>query len=206
MLNVVHVADASNGNGTAGGVTCMCGFDGIHLKVRLEQDKVCLLVMIGVRADGTKELVALADGFRESSQSWADLLRSCRRRGMTAPVLAVGDGALGFWKALPEVFPDTREQRCRFHVSSNALAALPKSAHPGAKAALAEIHNAEDRDHALQAVKAFESDYGAKWPKAVAKITEHIDVLLAFYASASRVTRRSASLDYSSVIVDVNDT
>jgi putative transposase len=155
--------------------------DGIHLKVRLEQDKVCLLVMIGVRADGTKELVALADGFRESSQSWADLLRSCRRRGMTAPVLAVGDGALGFWKALREVFPDTREQRCWFHVSSNVLAALPKSAHPGAKAALAEIYNAEDRDHALNAVKAFEADYGAKWPKAVAKITERVDVLLAFY-------------------------
>ena len=131
--------------------------------------------------DGTKELVALADGFRESSQSWADLLRSCRRRGMTAPVLAVGDGALGFWKALREVFPDTREQRCWFHVSSNVLAALPKSVHPGAKAALAEIYNAEDRDHALQAVKAFEADYGAKWPKAVAKITEHADVLLAFY-------------------------
>ena len=123
--------------------------DGIHLKVRLEQDKVCLLVMIGVRADGTKELVALADGFRESTESWADLLRSCRRRGMTAPVLAVGDGALGFWKALREVFPATREQRCWFHVSSNVLAALPKSAHPGAKAALAEIYNAEDRDHAL---------------------------------------------------------
>ena len=97
--------------------------DGIHLKVRLEADKVCLLVMIGVRADGTKELVALADGFRESSQSWADLLRSCRRRGMAAPVLAVGDGALGFWKAVREVFPDTREQRCWFHVSSNVLAA-----------------------------------------------------------------------------------
>jgi putative transposase len=155
--------------------------DGIHLKVRLEADKVCLLVMIGVRADGRKELVALADGFRESSQSWADLLRSCRRRGMTAPVLAVGDGALGFWKAVREVFPDTREQRCWFHVSSNVLAALPKSAHPGAKAALAEIYNAEDRDHALKAVKAFDADYGAKWPKAVAKITEHIDVLLAFY-------------------------
>ena len=100
---------------------------------------------------------------------------------MTAPVLAVGDGALGFWKALREVFPATREQRCWFHVSSNVLAALPKSAHPGAKAALAEIYNAEDRDHALQAVKAFEADYGAKWPKAVAKITEHVDVLLAFY-------------------------
>ena len=100
---------------------------------------------------------------------------------MTAPVLAVGDGALGFWKALREVFPDAREQRCWFHVSSNVLAALPKSAHPGAKAALAEIYNAEDKDHALQAVKAFEADYGAKWPKAVAKITEHVDVLLAFY-------------------------
>jgi transposase-like protein len=131
--------------------------------------------------DGRKELVALADGFRESSQSWADLLRSCRRRGMTAPVLVVGDGALGFWKALREVFPDTREQRCWFHVSSNVIAALPKSAHPGVKGALAEIYNAEDRDHALEAVKAFEADYGAKWRKAVAKINEHVDVLLAFY-------------------------
>jgi transposase-like protein len=100
---------------------------------------------------------------------------------MTAPVLAVDDGALGFWKALREVFPATREQRCWFHVSSNVLAAMPKSAHPGAKAALAEIYNAEDREHALQAVKAFDTDYGAKWPKAVAKVTEHIDVLLAFY-------------------------
>jgi transposase-like protein len=88
---------------------------------------------------------------------------------------------LGFWKALREVFPDTREQRCRFHVSSNVLAALPKSAHLGAKAALAEIYNAEDRDRAMKAMKAFQSDYGAKWPKAVAKITKHTDVLLAFY-------------------------
>jgi putative transposase len=155
--------------------------DGIHLKVRLEQDKVCLLVMIGVRVDGSKELVALADGFRESAASWADLLRDCRRRGMRAPVLAVGDGALGFWKALREVFPETKEQRCWFHVGSNVLASLPKSAHPGAKAALAEIYNAEDKEHALAAVKAFEADYGAKFPKAVAKISEHVDVLLAFY-------------------------
>jgi transposase-like protein len=158
-----------------------CWVDGIHLKVRLEQDKVCLLVMIGVRADGKKELIALADGFRESSQSWADLLRDCKRRGMRAPVLAVGDGALGFWKALREVFPETKEQRCWFHVGGNVLAALPKSAHPGAKAALAEIYNAEDKDHAVKAAKAFAADYGAKWPKAVAKITEHLDVLLAFY-------------------------
>jgi putative transposase len=155
--------------------------DGIHLKVRLEQDKVCLLVMIGVRADGKKELVALTDGFRESSESWADLLRDCRRRGMRAPVLAVGDGALGFWKALREVFPETREQRCWFHVQGNILAALPKSAHPGAKKALAEIYNAEDKDHAIAAAKVFQADYGAKWPKAVAKVTENLDVLLAFY-------------------------
>jgi transposase-like protein len=155
--------------------------DGIHLKVRLEQDKVCLLVMIGVRVDGTKELVALSDGFRESSESWADLLRDCKRRGMRAPVLAVGDGALGFWKALRDVFPATREQRCWWHKLGNVLAALPKSAHPSARAALAEIYNAEDKDHALAAAKAFAADYGAKWPKAVAKITDDLDVLLAFY-------------------------
>lgn len=155
--------------------------DGIHLKVRLEQDKVCLLVMIGVRTDGRKELIALADGFRESTESWADLLRDCKRRGMAAPVLAIGDGALGFWAALRDVFPTTKEQRCWFHKTGNVLAALPKSAHPGAKKALAEITGAEDRDHALAAVKAFERDYGAKWPKAVAKITDELDVLLEFY-------------------------
>ena len=158
-----------------------CWVDGIHLKVRLEQDKVCLLVIIGVRADGTKELVALADGFRESSQSWADLLRDCKRRGMRAPVLAVGDGALGFWKALREVFPETIEQRCWWHKMGNVLNCLPKSAQPGARAALAEIYNAEDKDHALAAAKAFADLYGAKWPKAVAKITDDLDVLLAFY-------------------------
>src|SRR3546814_1008194 len=90
--------------------------------------KLCLLVMIGVRADGRKELVALSDGYRESTESWADLLRDCRRRGMRAPVLAVGDGALGFWRALREVFPETREQRCWFHKQANVLSALPKSA------------------------------------------------------------------------------
>ena len=155
--------------------------DGIHLKVRLEQDKLCLLVMLGVRADGRKELVALTDGYRESADSWADLLRDCRRRGMRAPVLAVGDGALGCWKAVREVFPDTREQRCWFHKQANVLAALPKSAHPGAIAAMREIAGAEDIDHAQVAVKAFELDYGAKFPKAVAKIVDDLDVLLEFY-------------------------
>jgi transposase-like protein len=155
--------------------------DGIHVNIRLEEHKLCLLVMIGVRADGRKELVALADGYRESVESWADLLRDCKRRGMRAPVLAAGDGALGFWGALREVFPETREQRCWFHKIGNVLAALPKSAHAGAKKALAEIWNAEDRRHALDAVTAFDAAYGAKFPKAVAKITEDVDQLLAFY-------------------------
>jgi transposase-like protein len=155
--------------------------DGIHVNIRLEEHKLCLLVLIGVRADGRKELIALADGYRESAESWADLLRDAARRGMRAPVLAVGDGALGFWNALREVFPGAREGRCWFHKTANVLAALPKSAHPGAKKALAEIWNAEDKPHALAAVKAFDAAYGAKFPKAAAKITEDLEELLAFY-------------------------
>ena len=155
--------------------------DGIHVNIRLEEHKLCLLVMIGVRADGRKELVALADGYRESTESWADLLRDCARRGMRAPVLAVGDGALGFWAALREVFPTTREQRCWFHKIANVLGALPKSAHPGAKKALVEIWNAEDRRHAQDAARAFAAAYGAKFSKAVAKITDDLEELLAFY-------------------------
>ena len=101
--------------------------------------------------------------------------------GCAAPVLAMGDGALGFWKALREVFPDTKEQRCWWHKLGNVLAALPKSAHPGAKAALAEVYNAEDKDHAIAAAKAFAADYGPKWPKAAAKVIDDLDVLLAFF-------------------------
>ena len=155
--------------------------DGIHLKVRLDQEKLCLLVMLGVRADGRKELVAITDGYRESCESWADLLRDCKRRGMTAPVLAVGDGALGFWKAVREVFPKTREQRCWFHKQANVLAGLPKSAHPAALAAIKDIYNAEDIDKAQVAVKAFAVAFGAKYPKVVAKIVDDLDVLLEFY-------------------------
>jgi len=114
--------------------------DGIHVNIRLADERLCLLVLIGVRADGRKELVALTDGYRESAGSWADLLRDCSRRGMRAPVLAMGDGALGFWAALREVFPQTAEQRCWFHKVANVLSALPRSAHPGAKKALAEIY------------------------------------------------------------------
>jgi transposase-like protein len=155
--------------------------DGIHVNIRLDEEKLCLLVLIGVRVDGTKELVALADGFRESTGSWADLLRDAKRRGMRAPVLAVGDGALGFWGGLREVFPETKEQRCWFHKIGNVLSAMPKSAHPGAKKALAEIWNAEDRDHARRAAAAFKLAYGAKFGKAVAKVTDDLDELLRFY-------------------------
>jgi transposase-like protein len=136
------------------------------LNIRLEEDKLCLLVLVGVRADGRKQLVALADGYRESEGSWADLLRDCKRRGMRAPVLAVGDGALGFWAALREVFPATAEQRCWFHKTGNVLSAMPKSAHPGAKKALAEIWGAEDKDHGRAAAAAFAATYGAKFGKA----------------------------------------
>src|ERR1700740_3610208 len=108
--------------------------------------------MIGVRVDGTKELIALSEGYRESTGSWADLLRDCKRRGMRAPVLAVGDGALGFWSALGEVFRQSREQRGWSHKIGTVLSALPKSAPPAAKRPLAEIWTAEDRDHARRAV------------------------------------------------------
>src|SRR5690349_4679620 len=155
--------------------------DGIHVNIRLEEHKLFLLVMIGVRVDGRKELVALADGYRESAESWADLLRDCKRRGMKAPVLAAGDGALGFWKAVRDVFPETVEQRCWWHKIGNVLSALPKSTHPAAKRALAEIYNAEDKSHAKTAARLFVAEFGVKWPKAAAKISDDLDVLLAFY-------------------------
>jgi putative transposase len=155
--------------------------DGVHFNVRLDESRLCALVIVGVRTDGTKELVAIADGERESTESWADLLRDLRRRGMTAPVIAVGDGALGFWAALRDVFPATQEQRCWVHKAKNVLNALPKSAQPAARRALAEIRDAADRSHALAAIEAFRRDYQAKWPKAVAKIVDDTDVLLAFF-------------------------
>lgn len=123
----------------------------------------------------------MADGYRESSESWASLLRDCQRRGMRAPVLAVGDGALGFWNALNEVFPETRHQRCWVHKTANCLDRLPKSAQPAAKKAIQDIYNAEDKEHAAAAVKAFAKQYSAKFPKAVKKIVDDEDELLAFY-------------------------
>ncbi|MGH2528269.1 MAG: IS256 family transposase [Actinomycetota bacterium] len=158
-----------------------CWVDGVHFTVRLgDDDRLCVLVMVGVRTDGTKELVAIADGYRESTESWAELLRNCRRRGMRAPVLAVGDGALGFWGAVRDVFPKTRWQRDWVHKVANILNALPASVQAQARRALREIWDAEDRAHAARALDAFARDF-AKWPKAVAKLTKEREAVLAFY-------------------------
>ncbi len=156
--------------------------DGIHTGVRLGSDgRLCCLVMIGARLDGTKELVAIADGYRESTESWAELLRDLKKRGMRAPELAVGDGALGFWSAIRDVFPETRGQRDWVHKTMNTLDSMPKSVHPRAKAALREITEAEDKPHAEKAIEAFAGEFSAKWPKAVAKIVDDKEALLTFY-------------------------
>jgi transposase-like protein len=155
--------------------------DGVHFRIRLEEDRLCALVMIGVRPDGTKELIAIEDGYRESTESWATLLRHLKRRGMRAPVLAVGDGALGFWKALRDVWPETREQRCWVHRIANVLDKLPKRLHANAKAALHEIMRAETRKAAQRAIDRFQSDYGAKYPKAVASLRRNEAELLTFF-------------------------
>src|SRR6266545_1229253 len=158
-----------------------CWADGIHFNIRLDDGRLCCLVLVGVRADGTKELVAVADGERESADAWAELLRDLRRRGMRAPVVMVGDGALGLWRALSEVFPETREQRCWVHKVANVLNALPKSVQAGARRALNEILQAEDRAHAERAIQALVADYGARWPKAVAKVVDDKEALLCFF-------------------------
>lgn len=155
--------------------------DGIHFSVRLEEARLCALVIVGVRVDGTKELVAITDGHRESTESWADLLRDLKRRGMRAPMVAVGDGALGFWAALRTVWPGTTEQRCWVHKVANCMNALPKSAQPTARRMLAEIRDAADREHAVTAIDAFAAEFAARWPKSVAKIVDDASPLLAFY-------------------------
>src|SRR5580765_5102378 len=155
--------------------------DGVHFNIRLEHERLCCLVLIGVRADGHKELVAVGDGYRESTESWSELLRDLQRRGMRAPVLAIGDGALGFWGALREVFPESREQRCWVHKIANVLDAVPSSLQPKVKAALHTIMNAENKEAADLAIDQFETTYAAKYPKAVDKVLKDRDVLLAHF-------------------------
>jgi putative transposase len=155
--------------------------DGVHFRVRLEEDRLCTLVLIGARPDGTKELLAVEDGYRESEENWATLLRNLKRRGMKAPEVAVGDGALGFWAAVREVWPETREQRCWVHRLVNVLDKLPKRLQSKAKESLHEAFYAESREHAEQAIQRFAEDYQAKYPKAVASLRKDQDKLLTFF-------------------------
>ena len=156
--------------------------DGIHVQARLEDDVQCLLVIIGATPEGKKELVGLIDGVRESAQSWRELLLDLKRRGLAiAPELAVADGALGFWKAVEEVWPKTRGQRCWVHKTANLLNKLPKSQQPKAKQALQEIWMAETKKDALVAFDAFVETFGLKYDKAVECLTKDREALLAFY-------------------------
>ncbi len=156
--------------------------DGVHFNIRLEEDRQCILVVMGATLDGKKELVAIADGYRESAQSWKEILLDLKKRGLEhPPLLAIGDGALGFWKAVAEEFPTTRHQRCWVHKTANILNKLPKHKQPAAKADLQEIWMAETRDDAFKAFDAFGEKYDAKYPKAVACLQKDRDELLAFY-------------------------
>ena len=155
--------------------------DGVYSNVRLD-DRLCLLVIIGVTEHGHKELVAVEDGHRESEASWRELLTGLRERGLdNAPKLAVGDGALGFWKALSKVFPDTRHQRCWVHKTANVLDKLPKSVQPKVKSDLHEIYLAETRDGAHKAFDSTLRRFRDKYPKAMENLEKDRDELLAFY-------------------------
>jgi putative transposase len=156
--------------------------DGVHFNVRLEGGRQCILVLMGATKDGKKELLAIADGVRESTESWKDILLDLKKQGLEhAPALAVGDGALGFWKALTEVFPTTRHQRCWVHKTANVLNYLPKHKQAAAKSDLQDIWMAEKREDAIKAFDYFIAKYEAKYPRVVECLKKDRDELLAFY-------------------------
>jgi putative transposase len=156
--------------------------DGVHFNVRLEEDRLACLVIIGVTPEGVKEVIALEDGYRESTQSWAEILRDLKARGLErAPKLALADGALGFWAALREVFPKTEEQRCWVHKIANVLDKMPKRVQPKAKALLHEIMNAPDKESAKADINRFERIFEDKYPKAVATLVKDQEQMLTFF-------------------------
>lgn len=156
--------------------------DGVHFNIRLEGERQCILVLLGATADGRKELLAIQDGQRESEQSWKELLLDVQARGLTqAPVLAIGDGALGFWKALRQVWPTTAEQRCWVHKTANVLDKLPKAVQPKAKTMLHAIYQAPSQAEAGKAFDLFVRSYEAKYPKATTCVTKDRAELLTFY-------------------------
>jgi len=170
--------------------------DGVHFRIRLEEDRLCTLVLIGVREDGKKELVAVEDGYRESAESWMSVLRSLQERGLDAPLLAIGDGALGFWKALRDVWPQAAEQRCWVHRTANVLDKLPKRLQPRAKKHLHEIFQAETKEVAEEEVRSFVKEYEQRYPKAVASLVKDEEKLLTFYdfPAAHWMTIRSTNV------------
>ena len=156
--------------------------DGIYFNIRLEEDRQCILVVMGATESGKKELIAIQDGFRESEQSWTELLLDLKARGIEAgPQLAIGDGSLGFWKALRKVYGQSREQRCWMHKTGNVLNKLPKHKQAKAKSMLHDIWMAETRQDANKAFDLFVESYELKYPKAAACLTKDREVLLAFY-------------------------
>jgi putative transposase len=156
--------------------------DGVHFNIRLEEGRQCILVLMGATADGKKELIAIADGYRESEQSWKELLLDVKARGLEVePSLAIGDGALGFWKAIRQIWDTTREQRCWVHKTANVLDKMPKGAQPKAKGRLHEIYRAEGRKEAEKAFDLFVRTYEAKYPKATECLVKDREVLLTFY-------------------------
>lgn len=155
--------------------------DGVHFNVRLEDDRLCTLVLIGARPDGTKELLAVEDGYRESTESWKEVLRDLKRRGMQAPVVAVGDGALGFWAALRSVWPETREQRDWCHKMANVLDKLPKRLQGKAKRILRAAMYAETKDEATEHLDTFEATFSPKHDKAVECLAKDRESLLTFF-------------------------
>jgi len=156
--------------------------DGIYFHVRLTEERPCLLVLVGTLRDGSKELVAIQDGERESTLSWVELLSDVKRRGLEdGPNLAVGDGALGFWSALEEVFPQTRQQRCWVHKTANILDKLPKKLQPGAKDLIHEMYLASCKADALKTFQEFVTRYQTKYPKAVDCLVKDRDTLFTFY-------------------------
>jgi putative transposase len=156
--------------------------DGVHVQIRLgEDDRVCLLVVIGVREDGAKELLAVEDGYRESTESWASVMRDLKARGANEPRLVVGDGALGTWAALRDVFPGARRQACWVHAIANVLDALPKRLQPTAKTMLHATMEAPTRGDAARALERLRDELAAKYPKAIAKLDRDWRHLTAFY-------------------------
>jgi transposase-like protein len=155
--------------------------DGVHFNVRLEDDRLCTLVLIGARPDGTKELLAVEDGYRESTESWKEVLRDLKRRGMQAPVVAVGDGALGFWAAVRSVWPETREQRDWCHKMANILDKLPRRLQAKAKRILRAAMYAETKDEAIEHLDTFEATFSPKHDKAVECLAKDRESLLTFF-------------------------